>query len=85
MKIKKLDELIKKCSDRTYRCDIFFDQNAGLQIFIGTKYLKGGNPSGKAKELYYKDMCKNSKKMIKGAIKWLERENFREREQNEEY
>ncbi len=80
MKIKKLDELMAECDNKAYCCEIVYNQNMGLQIYIGTKYLKGGNPTGDIKILYRKDWCENSKKMVKDALKWLEKEDFRERE-----
>jgi hypothetical protein len=69
--MKKLDELIGECDMKAYHLEISFNNNKGVQLIISTKYLKGGNPSGKPKILYHTDWNKKSKKAIKRALKWI--------------
>ncbi|WP_294962276.1 hypothetical protein [Sulfurimonas sp.] len=78
MKIKKVDELFAECESKAYQCIITYCQNRGLRIKIYTKY--NSTNGNEISNLYEDDWCKNSKKLVKKALKWTKtKDDFRKK------
>ena len=70
--MSKLDNLVNECKSRAYWVQIEYNQNSDISIAIGTKYVSSDCEDIET-PLYYIDGYINTKKAIKKALRWLDK------------